>query len=109
MYTVIIPIYNEEQILPELRTRLMAATAGLDESFEVILIDDGSRDGSYALMTAMHTADSRIKVIRLSRNFGHQIAISAGLDEARGDAVVLMDGDLQDPPEILPEIDEAVF
>jgi dolichol-phosphate mannosyltransferase len=104
MYTVIIPIYNEEQTLPELRTRLMAATAGLDEPFEVILIDDGSSDGSYALMTAMHAKDPRIKVIRLSRNFGHQIALSAGLDEARGDAVVLMDGDLQDPPEILPEM-----
>jgi glycosyltransferase involved in cell wall biosynthesis len=104
MYTVIIPIYNEELILPELRTRLMAAAAGLDEPFEVILIDDGSHDGSYALMTEMHAKDPRIKVIRLSRNFGHQIAISAGLDEARGDAVVLMDGDLQDPPEILPEM-----
>ena len=104
MYTVIIPIYNEEQTLPELRTRLMAATAGLDEPFEVILIDDGSSDGSYALMTGMHAKDPRIKVIRLSRNFGHQIALSAGLDEARGDAVVLMDGDLQDPPEILPEM-----
>jgi dolichol-phosphate mannosyltransferase len=104
MYTVIIPIYNEEQTLPELRTRLMAATAGLDEPFEVILIDDGSSDGSYALMTAMHAKDPRIKVIRLSRNFGHQIALSAGLDEARGDAVVLMDGDLQDPPEIVPEM-----
>jgi dolichol-phosphate mannosyltransferase len=104
MYTVIIPIYNEEQTLPELRTRLMAATAGLDEPVEVILIDDGSSDGSYALMTAMHAKDPRIKVIRLSRNFGHQIAISAGLDEARGDAVVLMDGDLQDPPEIVPEM-----
>jgi glycosyltransferase involved in cell wall biosynthesis len=104
MYTVIIPIYNEEQILPELRTRLMAATAGLDEPFEVILIDDGSRDASYALMATMHAGDPRIKVIRLSRNFGHQIAISAGLDEARGDAVILMDGDLQDPPELLPEM-----
>jgi glycosyltransferase involved in cell wall biosynthesis len=104
MYTVIIPIYNEEQVLPELRTRLMAATAGVDEPFEVILIDDGSHDTSYTLMTAMHMKDPRIKVIRLSRNFGHQIAISAGLDEARGDAVVLMDGDLQDPPEVLPEM-----
>ena len=104
MYTVIIPIFNEEQTLPELHRRLMASTSGLDQPFEVILIDDGSRDRSYALMTAMHAEDPRIKVIRLSRNFGHQIAISAGLDEARGDAVVLMDGDLQDPPEILPEM-----
>jgi dolichol-phosphate mannosyltransferase len=104
MYTIIIPIYNEEKILPELRTRLMAATAPLDVPVEVIFIDDGSHDGSYALMSTMHAEDPRIKVIRLSRNFGHQIAISAGLDEARGDAVVLMDGDLQDPPEILPEM-----
>ena len=104
MFSVIIPIFNEERILPELRSRLTAATARLDEPHEVIFIDDGSRDGSYGLMTAMNAEDPRIKVIRLSRNFGHQIAISAGLDEARGDAVVLMDGDLQDPPELLPEM-----
>lgn len=104
MYTVIIPIFNEERILPELRARLVAATGRLDEPCEVILIDDGSSDGSFPLMTAMHAEDPRIKIIRLSRNFGHQIAISAGLDEARGDAVVLMDGDLQDPPELLPEM-----
>lgn len=104
MYSVIIPIFNEEQTLPELQARLMTSTAGMGEPFEVILVDDGSIDSSYSLMTAMHSADPRFKVIRLSRNFGHQIAISAGLDAASGDAIILMDGDLQDPPELLPQM-----
>ena len=104
MYSVIIPIYNEEQTLPELRTRLLSAVSQLDEPCEIILIDDGSSDSSYSLMTAMHVDEPRIKIIRLSRNFGHQVAISAGLDLAAGDAVILMDGDLQDPPELLPRM-----
>jgi len=70
----------------------------------LILVDDGSRDRSYELLVSLHERDARVKVLRLSRNFGHQIAISAGLEEAHGDAVVLMDGDLQDPPELLPEL-----
>jgi dolichol-phosphate mannosyltransferase len=104
MYSVIIPIFNEEQTLPELHTRLMSATVGLDQPLEIILVDDGSRDASFTLMSAMHTKDPRVKVIRLSRNFGHQIAITAGLELAQGDAVILMDGDLQDPPELLPRM-----
>jgi len=101
---VIIPIYNEEQTLPELQTRLIAAAGLTNESFEVIFVDDGSSDSSFALLSAMHRTDSRFKVIRLSRNFGHQIAISAGLDFAHGDVVILMDGDLQDPPELIPQM-----
>jgi glycosyltransferase involved in cell wall biosynthesis len=104
MYSVIIPIFNEEQTLPELHTRLMAATAGLEGAFEIILVDDGSSDNSFALMNAMHAKDARVKIVRLSRNFGHQIAITAGLELAQGDAVILMDGDLQDPPELLPRM-----
>jgi glycosyltransferase involved in cell wall biosynthesis len=106
MYTIIIPIYNEEQILPELHTRLTAVLAPLDRPFEVILVDDGSKDRSYPLMKEIHEKDGRFKVVRLARNFGHQIAISAALDVAAGDAVILMDGDLQDPPELLPQIIE---
>ena len=104
MFSIIIPIYNEEQILPELHQRLLAAVSSLHEPFEVLLVDDGSKDRSFALMSEIHRRDPRFKVIGLSRNFGHQVAITAGLDQAQGDAVVLMDGDLQDPPELLSEM-----
>ncbi len=104
MYTIVIPIYNEEQTLPVLHERLMATLSGLDQPFEVILVDDGSRDRSYQLMVEIHEKDPRVKVLRLSRNFGHQVAISAGMDMAEGEAIILMDGDLQDPPELLPQM-----
>ncbi len=104
MYTIVIPIYNEEQTLPALHERLMTTLSGLDQPFEVILVDDGSRDRSYPLMLKIHEKDPRMKVLRLSRNFGHQVAISAGMDMAEGEAVILMDGDLQDPPELLPQM-----
>jgi len=79
-------------------------TDGMNDPWELILVDDGSTDGSFTAMCALHRNDPRIKVVRLSRNFGHQIAISAALDLAQGDAVILMDGDLQDPPELLPQL-----
>ncbi len=101
MISVIIPIYNEEKTLPELHRRLTATLHPLRKDFEIILIDDGSRDNSFALMQEARARDPHVKTIRLSRNFGHQIAISAGIDLAAGEAVVLMDGDLQDPPELL--------
>ncbi len=106
MYSIIIPIYNEEQTLPVLHERLVGTLHPLGESFEVILIDDGSKDNSFELLRQIHATDARFKVLRLSRNFGHQVAISAGLDFARGEAVILMDGDLQDPPELLPKMIE---
>ncbi len=101
MISVIIPIYNEERTLPELHRRLAATLQPLGRDYEILLIDDGSRDNSLALMKEARERDPRVKYIRLSRNFGHQIAISAGIDMANGEAVVLMDGDLQDPPELL--------
>ncbi len=101
MISVIIPIYNEERTLPELHRRLAETLQPLGRNYEILLIDDGSRDNSLALMKEARARDPRVKYIRLSRNFGHQIAISAGIDLARGEAVVLMDGDLQDPPELL--------
>jgi polyisoprenyl-phosphate glycosyltransferase len=106
MYSVIIPIYNEEKTLPELHRRLSAALRPLDGSVEIILVDDGSRDASFELMKSTRLNDPRVKILRLSRNFGHQVAISAGIDIARGDAVILMDGDLQDPPELLANMIE---
>jgi polyisoprenyl-phosphate glycosyltransferase len=100
-FSIVIPIYNEERILPELHRRLQESTGRLGGDIEVILIDDGSRDASFGIMKQIHGEDPRFKAVHLSRNFGHQIAISAGLDLASGDAVLIMDGDLQDPPELL--------
>jgi glycosyltransferase involved in cell wall biosynthesis len=104
MISVIIPIFNEQEVLPELHRRLTGVIGQLREEAEVILVDDSSRDKSFELMKEIHKQDPRFKLIRLSRNFGHQVAISAGIELAHGDAVVLMDGDLQDPPELLPQM-----
>lgn len=106
MYSIIIPIYNEQETIPELLQRLAVVMKSLSEPAEVIFVDDGSKDTSFAQLEAAHRSDPRLKIIRFSRNFGHQIAISAALDVARGDAVILMDGDLQDPPELLPQMIE---
>jgi dolichol-phosphate mannosyltransferase len=103
-YSVVVPVYNEEQTLPELCRRLAELLERLDGSGEVILVDDGSGDGSYALIAKAVAADPRFRAIRLSRNFGHQLAITAGLDRAAGEAVVVMDADLQDPPEVVLEL-----
>lgn len=96
-------MYNEEESLSELCRRLGGALATLGGETEVILVDDGSTDGSFRLAQEIHVADRRFKVARLSRNFGHQMAITAGLDLAAGDAVIVMDADLQHPPELIPD------
>ncbi len=96
-YSLVVPIFNEEQTLSELVRRLRLLLDALDGPAEVVLVDDGSSDRSYELMLAAREADSRFKVLRLSRNFGHQIAITAGMDVAAGNAVIVMDADLQDP------------
>lgn len=101
-YSVVIPIFNEQENIPTLLERVRRVIDTFDGETEVIVVDDGSRDGSYPLLVDAHLQDRRIKVISFSRNFGHQTAISAGLDHARGDAVMILDGDLQDPPEVLP-------
>ena len=103
-YSIIIPIFNEEAIVPELCRRLKGVIDALSGTVEVIFIDDGSADRTADTLRELHAADSRIKLVSLSRNFGHQAAITAGLDEASGSAVILMDGDLQDPPEMIPEM-----
>ena len=102
--SVVLPVYNEEALLPELHRRVLAALEPLGLSFEVIYVDDGSSDRSTELLREMARNEPRVGVLILSRNFGHQVALSAGLDHARGDAVVLMDSDLQDPPEVVPEL-----
>jgi dolichol-phosphate mannosyltransferase len=103
-YSLIIPVYNEEKTLPELRSRLGSVLDELDGDAEVIMVDDGSSDGSYPLMCAIHIEDPRYKVVQLARNFGHQLAITAGIDLAAGQAVVILDADLQDPPEVILEM-----
>ena len=102
--SVVVPLHDEQESLEELTRRLTAALdalPGLDA--EVILVDDGSRDASYPMMVALAGRDSRIKVVQLSRNFGHQVAITAGIELSSGDAVVVMDGDLQHPPELIAD------
>ncbi len=106
MYSIIIPIYNEQETIPELLGRLAIVMNSLTGPVEVIFVDDGSKDSSFALLETAYRRDPRLKIIRLSRNFGHQIAISAALNAVKGDAVIVMDGDLQDPPELLPQMIE---
>jgi dolichol-phosphate mannosyltransferase len=97
----VIPVLDERETLPELARRLTTVLDALDGSAEVVLVDDGSTDGSFDVMRKLHEADPRFRALRLSRNFGHQIAITAGLEHAVGQAVIIMDGDLQDPPEVV--------
>jgi dolichol-phosphate mannosyltransferase len=103
-YSVVVPAHNEEAVIEELVARLGAVMDKLDGDSEVILVDDGSQDRTFELMQAAAHADPRIRVVRLSRNFGHQLAITAGTDLAAGDAVVVVDADLQDPPEVILEL-----
>ena len=102
--SVVVPLRNEEELFPTLVDRLTRVLDSLDLAWEVVLVDDGSTDGTYGLAVEVHGRDPRFKVVRLSRGFGHQVALSAGLDLADGDAVVTMDGDLQHPPEVIPEL-----
>lgn len=103
-YSFVIPVRDEEEVLPELYRRLDSVANQLQGSCEFVLVDDASTDRSRELMLELRRRDPRIKLLFLSRNFGHQLAISAGLDHADGDAVIIMDGDLQDPPEVALEM-----
>jgi dolichol-phosphate mannosyltransferase len=103
-YSIVAPVFNEEETVPHFYQRIVDVMESLSEPFEIVLINDGSRDGSYAVMKQLHQQDPRVRVVDFSRNFGHQIAISAGLDHARGDAVVIIDSDLQDPPEVILQL-----
>jgi dolichol-phosphate mannosyltransferase len=104
MISVVVPIFNEEENLPELRRRMTAALDEAGADWELILVNDASRDGSSALIRRFHAEDARVKLINLSRNFGHQAALTAGVHHASGRCVVLADGDLQDPPEVIPAL-----
>jgi len=101
--SIVIPVYNESEGIDELYRRTMAAIDSFSDSFEIICVDDGSSDTSLSQLIAYHQKDARFKVISLSRNFGHQSAVLAGLSVAKGDYIGVMDGDLQDPPEIFEQ------
>jgi glycosyltransferase involved in cell wall biosynthesis len=103
-YSIVIPIFNEEAVLPILLRRLDALMDGLDAPAEAILVDDGSSDCSSIVLEAKSKSDRRYRFIKLTRNFGHQIAITAGMDACAGKAVVVMDADLQDPPEVVADM-----
>lgn len=103
--SVVVPAYNEQEVLPEFHRRLTEALAGIAMAWEVVYVNDGSRDATLAVMTGLQAEDPRVAVVNLSRNFGKEIALTAGLDHARGgDAVVVIDADLQDPPEVIPDL-----
>ncbi|MCE9591585.1 MAG: glycosyltransferase family 2 protein [Planctomycetes bacterium] len=101
MISVIAPVFNEEENLPTLYARVAAAAATWGEEWELLIIDDGSRDRSFEVIRGLHEKDPHVRALRFSRNFGHQTAVSAGLSYASGDAVAVIDADLQDPPEII--------
>ena len=101
--SLVIPVYNEQENLTLLYQRLCASLEPITTSFEILFINDGSQDDSLPILQALAAKDGRVCMIDLSRNFGHQVAISAGLDHAGGRGVIIMDADLQDPPEVLPE------
>lgn len=104
LLSVVIPVYNEEASLAALMERLGAALRRLDWDYELVFVNDGSTDETARILERLGAADRRIKLLNFSRNFGHQAAITAGLDFANGDAAVIMDADLQDPPELLPQM-----
>jgi dolichol-phosphate mannosyltransferase len=100
--SVVIPLFNEEHLVDDLIGRTLSVLKGITGDFEIICVDDGSRDGTVIRLTEARKADARIKILELSKNFGHQAAFSAGLTFALGRFIVMMDGDLQDPPELIP-------
>lgn len=106
LLSVIVPCFNEEEVIEHTHGRLEAALRAITPDFEIIYVDDGSKDGTAALLRDIQAGSDKVRIIRLSRNFGHQVAVTAGVEYAVGDAVVLIDADLQDPPEVIAEMVE---
>ena len=107
--SIVVPCFNEEACLPALHERLSAAArSAVGEDYEIVLVNDGSRDGSWTLMQKMAAEDRHIVAVNLSRNHGHQLALTAGLDLCHGDTILIIDADLQDPPELLPAMMDAM-
>src|SRR5579863_9171056 len=107
MISVVVPIYNEEELILRFHSAVADALTGVDDEWEVVYVNDGSKDSSLELLKGLQLVDSRVVVVELSRNWGHMGAIYAGLETARGRAVILMDGDFQDPPEVIPQLIDA--
>jgi polyisoprenyl-phosphate glycosyltransferase len=104
IYSVVAPVYNEAKSLPEFYERVRKTMDATNEPWELVLVNDGSRDDSFQLMRDLNAKDPRVKLIDFARNFGHQIAVTAGMDYAQGDAVIIIDSDLQDPPETILDL-----
>lgn len=104
--SVVVPCYDEQDVLPELHRRLSLVLDGIGVRGEIVYVNDGSRDRTLELMRTLQRNDGRVTVVDLSRNFGKEVALTAGIDHARGDAVVVIDADLQDPPELIPQLVE---
>ncbi|MDN5326985.1 MAG: polyisoprenyl-phosphate glycosyltransferase [Moorella sp. (in: firmicutes)] len=105
-YTIIIPVYNEEEVIRETYRRLTLVMQSLGEPYELLFVNDGSEDRTAEIIEVLAETDDSVRLLNFSRNFGHQIAITAGMDYARGDAIVIIDADLQDPPELIPRMIE---
>ena len=103
-FSIVAPIFNELKNIPELYRRVQIVMSSMHETWELVLVDDGSTDGSTEVISSLAQQDKHVRPVIFARNFGHQVAITAGWDYARGDAVIIMDADLQDPPEIIPEL-----
>ena len=104
MLSLVVPVFNEEEVLPIACPRMRAAMEQTGYDYEIIFVNDGSRDGTMKALRKLAAEDQRVKVLSFSRNFGHQLAVTAGMDQARGDALVIIDADLQDPPELIPDM-----
>jgi glycosyltransferase involved in cell wall biosynthesis len=107
VFSVVVPMFNEAEVIGELHRRLTASMATLEAPWEVIYVNDGSRDATLRAVEMLQCHDSRVALVNLSRNFGKEIATTAGLDHARGEAVIVIDADLQDPPELIPRLVDA--
>lgn len=107
MLSVVVPIYNEEENITAFHAAVKAVMETMEERWEIVYVNDGSRDSSLSLLLEIQRRDPRVAVLEFSRNFGHQAALTAGLQMAKGDAIMLMDGDFQDPPEVLPRMVRA--
>ena len=106
--SVVVPCFDEEESLPELHRRVSAVCTGMGKSYEIVLINDGSRDATWGVMQGLSASDPHIVAINLSRNHGHELALTAGLSLCKGDRVLIIDADLQDPPELLPDMMKAI-
>lgn len=102
--SVVVPAYNEAEVLPVFHARLSRVMEALDQTWELVMVNDGSRDATFRIMQDLRRLDPHVTIVNLSRNFGKEIAVTAGLDHAVGDAVIIIDADLQDPPEVIPDL-----